>query len=302
MLRERLAGPAKTMDRLSSDRPVRGIVLLVGATVFLAASDASAKHLTATLPAVQIIWMRYVGFALVALSILGLSGRVVLSSRRLSLQLARAASVLTSALLFVISLAYLPMADATAIAFLAPVFVTALASLFLGGLVGARRWTAVVTSLFGVLVIVRPGTSVFHPAIVVAVASALTWAVAIVLTRQIGRLDSPATTLCVTALVGLGAISLVVPFVWRPVSGAEILIGGFVAGSLTMGQLLTILAYRQANASVLAPFSYGLIVWSAIFGYFVFSYIPDLATLLGSCIIIVSGIHAAVSERRLPRV
>ncbi len=282
-----------------TDRPFRGIALVVASTVFLACSDAMAKYLTRELPPVEIAWIRFVVFVLIMLPAIALrrGGYNVLRSARPGLQALRGIGLVSSALFFIWGLRYLPIADASATAFIAPSFVTGLSIIVLGEKVGVRRWLATLVGLIGVIIVVRPGTSAFHPAAIFPIVSALGWACALVLTRQISGIDRPATTMAYSAIVGLLVLSALAPYFWVTPSWRQVLIATAIGVSSTAGHWIVVLAYRHGDASVLAPFTYSQLVWVSILGFVMFADIPDRWTTLGAAVIISSGLYIAHRER-----
>ncbi len=291
-IRERVRAPQRT------DRPFRGISLVVASTVFLACSDAMSKYLTKELPPVEIAWIRFVVFVLIMLpAILLRPGGNVLRTTRPVLQVLRGIGLVASSLFFIWGLRYLPIAEASATAFVAPVFVTCLSIVVLAEKVGVRRWIATIVGLVGVLIVVRPGTDAFHPAAFFPIVSALGWAFALVLTRQISGTDRPVTTMAYSAIVGLVVLTALVPFFWVTPTWTQVLIAIGIGLSSTAGHWIVVLAYRHADASVLAPFTYSQLVWVSILGFVMFAEFPDRWTLLGAAIIICSGLYIAHRER-----
>ena len=283
---------------ISRDRPLRGIALMITALAFFSCSDAASKLMTASLPAVEVAWLRFCVFTFLMLGAATLTGRLhSLRSQRPSLQTLRALGVLGSSVFFIMGLGFLPMAEATAISFVSPVIVTALSIPFLGEVVGWRRWSAVAVGLLGVLIVVRPGIGAFDAAAIFPVLSAASWAVALVVTRKMSGADGPLVSLTYAAVVGLLVTSAIVPFGWTTPGWREIGFG-FVTGiASTIAQWLVVLAFQQARASVLAPFSYSQLVWSGLLGYLVFGNVPDEWTLIGAGVIIASGLYTAHRER-----
>jgi drug/metabolite transporter (DMT)-like permease len=302
----RRAGPATSIRAAAStqvgnigdrDDPIRGILLILAAVFFFSCSDATSKYLTATLPALQVSWLRFAVFVAVMVpAVLVLEGRAGLVARQPGLQIVRALGILGSAVLFIVGLGRLPMAEATTMAFVSPIFVTALSIPFLGESVGVRRWAAVVVGLIGVIVVVRPGMGAFDSAAIYPILSALSWAVALVITRKTNA-DSPLTALTYAAVVGFIVLSVAVAFEWVGMDWRETLLGVVTGLTSTIAQWLIVLAYRQASASLLAPFFYSQLVWSAGLGFFVFGSLPDGWSFVGAAIIIASGLYTAHRER-----
>ncbi|GJD47493.1 Riboflavin transporter [Methylobacterium crusticola] len=290
------------LPALLGDQPLRGIVLVVVSTVFLSSSDAIAKYLTGSLSGVEIAWLRYAGFVAVMLAAALVRNAVrggpsPFRSARPGLQVLRGVALLGSSLLFLAGLRGLPVAEATAIGFVSPIFVTALSIPVLGEKVGARRWLAALVGLAGVLVIVRPGTSAFQTAALLPVASALCWAGALVITRKINGYDAPQTTMTWSALVGFVLLCGIVPFVWATPSLEQVGIGAAIGLISTAGHWIVTIAYRHAPASTLVPFSYSQIVWAALLGFFAFNTVPDLYVGIGVMVIGASGLYTARRER-----
>ncbi len=271
---------------------------MLAALAFFSCSDAASKLMTTALPAVEVAWLRYCVFTLLMLGTALITRQVhALHSKRPSLQALRALGVLGSSIFFITGLTFLPMAEATAISFVSPMIVTALSIPILGEVVGWRRWSAVAVGLLGVLIVVRPGAGAFDPAAIFPVLSAFSWAVALVVTRKMSSADGPLVSLTYAAIVGLLITSALVPFTWGTPGWREIGLGLITGGASTVAQWLVVLAFQQARASVLAPFSYSQLVWSGLLGYMIFGNVPDRWTLLGATVIIASGLYTAHRER-----
>jgi drug/metabolite transporter (DMT)-like permease len=293
------ASPILTNEPITNrDRPLRGIALMIAALAFFSCSDAASKLMTATLPAVEVAWLRFCVFTLLMLGVAAIAGgRKALRSRRPGLQALRALGVMGSSVLFIMGLAFLPMAEATAISFVSPLMVTALSIPILGETIGWRRWSAVGVGLLGVLIVVRPGTGAFDTAAILPILSAASWAVALVVTRKMSGADGPLVSLTYAAIVGLLVTSAIAPFEWVNPGWREIGLALVTGGASTMAQWLVVLAFQQARASVLATFSYSQLVWSGLLGFLVFGSVPDGWTLVGAAVIIASGLYTAHRER-----
>jgi drug/metabolite transporter (DMT)-like permease len=295
------SAPLTSADRRSvparADRPFRGIALIVGSTVFLACSDAMAKYLSLSLPSIEIAWIRFLVFAMIFLPAMLTTKPNVFRSTRPSLQVWRGVALLSSSLFFITGLRFLPIAAASATSFVAPIFVTALSIAFLSEKVGLRRWLATIVGLFGVMIIVRPGSSAFHLAAVLPIISAFGWACTLIMTRMISGKDGAITTMAYSSVVGLIILTALVPFGWITPSWRDIFLGVCVGLASTTGQWIVVLAFRYGDASVLAPFSYSQLVWVTVLGFLIFGEIPDLWTLVGAAVIIASGLYTAHRER-----
>ncbi|NIX75754.1 DMT family transporter [Microvirga terricola] len=291
-----------TQQPVADARPVqsqlRGTVLMLISTVFFSGSDIVTKGLAGAVPAVEIAWIRYATFSVLVIPLLMMNGSgTLLRSQHPWLQVLRGLGTVGSALLFTAGLRFLQVADATAIYFISPILIMALSIVFLGEKVGWRRWSAAAVGLLGVLIVIRPGTGAFNVAALLPLCGATSWAAAAVVTRKMSGRDHSLTTLAWSAFVGFALLSVLLPFSWVTPSWGEIGLGVCVGIFSTIGHWFVILAYRHANASTIAPFSYIQLIWAAILGYFVFNALPDQWTVIGAAVIAASGLYTAYRER-----
>jgi drug/metabolite transporter (DMT)-like permease len=291
----------KSADRKAparADRPFKGIALILASTIFLGTSDVTAKYLSATLPSIEIAWIRFLVFAMIMTpAMLPGSPLFAMQTGRLGLHLLRGATILGSSLFFITGLRFLPIAEASATGFVAPLFVTALSIVFLGEKVGLRRWMATAVGLIGVLIILRPGTGAFHMAAFFPLVSALAWACTLIITRMMSGTERAMTVMAYSAIVGLCILSALVPFVWVTPTWHDIAFGVLIGVASTAGQWIVVLAFRYADASVLAPFSYTQLLWVSLLGFFIFGEVPDAYTITGAAFIVASGLYTAHRER-----
>jgi drug/metabolite transporter (DMT)-like permease len=281
-----------------ADRPFRGIALVLASTVFLGTSDVTAKYLSVTLPSIEIAWIRFLTFAIIMVpAMLPGSPLYALRTRRPGLQLMRGVALLASSLFFISGLRFLPIAEASATGFVSPLFVTALSIVFLSESVGMRRWLATAVGLVGVLIVLRPGSSAFHPAALFPIVSALAWACTLIMTRMMSGSEHASTTMTYSSIAGVCILSALVPLVWVTPNWHDILFGILIGVASTAGQWIVVLAFRYADASVLAPFSYTQLLWVSILGFIIFGEVPDVWTVTGAAIIVASGLYTAHRER-----
>ena len=280
------------------DRPFKGIALVLASTIFLGTSDVTAKYLSATLPSIEIAWIRFLVFAMIMTpAMMPGSPLYAMQTNRLGLHLVRGAALLGSSLFFISGLRFLPIAEASATGFVAPLFVTALSIVFLGEKVGLRRWIATAVGLIGVLIILRPGTGAFHPAAFFPLVSALAWACTLIMTRMMSGTERAITTMTYSSIAGLLILSALVPFVWVTPTWHDIAFGILIGVASTAGQWIVVLAFRYADASVLAPFSYTQLLWVSVLGYLIFGEVPDVYTVTGAAFIVATGLYTAHRER-----
>ncbi|MEE1869850.1 MULTISPECIES: DMT family transporter [Pseudomonas] len=281
-----------------TSQPLRGILLVVLATFLFASHDALSKYLAGFYPILWVVWARYLVHTLLMMVIfLPQSGLRVLRTKRPGLQTLRALCLLGTSLLFTTALQYIPLAEATAVNFLAPLLVTALSLPLLGEKVTRGQWVAVLVSFVGVTVIIHPGGELFKPAVLLPFGSALCFCFYQLLTRKLSGIDSPTTSNFFTGLLNTLVMSAVVPMFWQTPS----LIHGLMAVALgTFGMtahLFLTQAFRHAPPAMLAPFSYCQIVFAGILGLVLFGHSPDIAGLVGIALICLSGLGAAWLQR-----
>lgn len=289
--------PLSLADR---DRTV-GIALIVAAMLVVPVNDALAKLLSDRFSTEQVVWSRFV-FHLLGLMPLALwrYGPGALWPARPGLQIARGGLFLAATALFFAALARMPLADAMALLFLAPLVVTALSPWLLGETVGRRRWTAVIVGFVGALVIFRPGPGVLEGGAPLAVLAAVSYAFYLIVTRKLAGSGPALVTLAFSAVVGVAVTSLLVPFAWVTPTAIDWLMMAAMGLVAAAAHMLVILAYDRAPASLLAPFGYCEIVTATLLGFLIFGDFPDMVTWLGIAIIIGSGAYISVRERRGP--
>jgi drug/metabolite transporter (DMT)-like permease len=278
---------------------LKAIFLTMACMAIFTMLDASAKLVTQGLAIPVAIFARYsIALILTSLLIWRKGGLDLLRTRHPYLQVIRGGLLLASTFSNFFAMSYLQLAQTAAIFFTIPLWVCALSVPLLGEHVGLRRWFAVLVGFCGVLVIMRPGTQSFHPAMLVSLVAALMGALYNIVTRKVGGHDRAETSLFYVGLTGsaLAAIPLVTH--WQMPEGWQwwpLLIMG-LAGAL--GHWMLIEAHRLAPASTIAPFIYTQIIWMTLAGYLVFGNVPDSATLLGAVIVVTSGIYVFNRERQ----
>ena len=283
----------------SSEQPLKGIALIGLAVLMFASHDALSKYLSGFYPIVMVVWARYVVHTLLMLVIfVPRSGfRAVVRTKRPGLQLLRALCLIGTSLFFTTGLRYIPLAEATAVNFLAPLLVTALSVPLLGERVGRGQWAAVIAGFVGVLIVVRPGGALFTPAIALPLCSALCFGFYQLLTRMLSGVDSPTTSNFLTGILNSLIMTALLPFFWSPPTWWH---GLFMLGLGTcgmLGHMLLTQAFRHAAPAMLAPFSYGQILFAGMYGYLIFDHMPDTFGVAGISVICLSGLAVAWGQR-----
>lgn len=262
--------------------------MVVAAMACFSTSDALAKFLTGMLPVAVIVWVRYLAFLLTLVPLLR-RGRSVLRTDALWLHGIRALALAASAAFFILALRVLPIAEATALVFASPLFVTLLSAWVLRERVDAVRWLVVVVGFAGVLVVMRPGSAVFRLEALLPIGSSIAWAISVICTRKLTVRDGVDTTLVYSGILGFAVVTLIAApqMVVPPLAGVVAAVAMAIIWS--GAQWLSVHAYHRGNVSVLAPFSYSQLLWSTMIGVVAFRHVPDGASLVGICTILGCG-------------
>jgi drug/metabolite transporter (DMT)-like permease len=270
----------------------------------LTALDTTAKYLVRDHALFLVVWARYVGQMLVVTPFVWhRAGPGFWRTRNLRMQLVRSMFLLAATVCFFAGLRYLPLAEASAITFLAPIFIVVLSLPVLGERPTRARWIASLTGFAGILVLLRPGSSILHPAVLLLIGTAVCNAFYQLLTRKLPG-DSAHTTLFYSALIGAVGFTLALPLgleagtvlSWRA-AGLFLLLGMFAG----LAHWLIITAFLIVPASLLTPFTYLQMIWATLFGWLVFGQLPDGWSAVGMAIIVGSGLLLALQERRRAR-
>lgn len=286
-----------------------GILFLVAGLWTLSLLDAAAKLLAvAGYHVVMIAWMRYtINTVVMAVTLAPLyrhrKGKSILASAQPRMQILRALIMLTSTLLFFSLLKIVPLAEGTAMNFLAPLMVLAASPWLLGEKTYPSRWVAVAVGFAGMLIVVRPGGALSPAGIALGIVSAVTFAALSILNRKLNQKDEPVVTLFYGGLVGMLASSVMVPFFWTnhmPDWRVSLILASTGITS-TLGHFFMNSAYKHAEASLLTPFVYLQVVSATTMGWLIFNQLPDRLTALGIAIICASGMGIALIEHRRHR-
>ncbi|HEY5899566.1 MAG TPA: DMT family transporter [Burkholderiales bacterium] len=261
--------------------------------------DGSAKWLVRGMPLIMVVWLRFVLHVVIGGAILfPLRGAALVRTQYWRWHALRALMFVAMTGLNFWALQYLQLTVTSSISFSVPILIAVISSLFLGEKRDLGRWIAIFTGFAGVLVIVRPWSAAFHPAMLVAMVNAVIYAVFMLMTRRLAAYESPETIQYVPAL---GAAILLTPFAlagWEwPDSWLEWTVACLLGVLGATGHYLLALAHRYAPASVIAPFLYQQVLYMAIFGYLVFGDVPAAAVWVGAVIVVASGLYLFYRER-----
>jgi drug/metabolite transporter (DMT)-like permease len=284
---------------VKDEHPLKGVFFIIGAVFLFAGSDALSKYLTQFYPVVLVLWVRYVVHVL--LMIIALrpkSMRTLFVTANPKLQLIRGLCMVSTNLLFISALRFMPLAEGTSIVYLTPLIVTVLSGPLLGEQVGRLQWLAVLIGFAGVLLIVRPGGALFHPVALLALAAAFSFSLYQLVTRKLNRTDNANVSNFISGIVSVAVTSLLLPFVWEIPS---LYFGGLMVAlgfSALVSHVLMTHAYHHAQPSTLAPFTYLQLPFAGLIGYMLFNHIPDMLAFVGMLVIALGGILVIIGRRK----
>ena len=211
-------------------------------------------------------------------------------SNNYKIQITRCVLSVCEACFFVLSFRYLALADAHTIGSLSPVLVVFFSYLILKEKINLATWVAIGISFFGVLLIMRPGLTIFNPYLVIPLLAAFFYSLFQIATRLNAQYDDNETMLFYNGLIGVIITSILSLFFWQPLHSFSFIFFIFLGFFFCMGLFLQIKALSITPASVLAPYNYTIIVWAIFFGLIVYKEIPDIFTIIGAIIIVASGV------------
>ncbi len=277
-----------------SARPeLKGVALMLIGVAFLSGNDAATKYLAERYPLGEVICLRQLASLLFILPF-ALTGNGLASLHAVDRtgQFWRALAFLATAVLMGASLAYLPLAIATAIAFSSPLWVATFAGPLLGEAVTLRRWIAVLVGFAGVLIIMRPGGPSFTWALLLPLGAAIANAARDMLTRTLSKTETSISILFWSMVFGVLASAASYPFGWSPVQSIYIywfLFAGFINAA---AHFAMIAALRFADASALSPYRYSALIWAIALGWLFWDHLPDGWSLIGAAAIVLAAVSA----------
>lgn len=286
-------------DSAYVERATIGVTLIVSAVFLFSVQDGIAKYLSMLYAPLIIAWMRFLAQLVMLAAIYGPRLRFDLVRTQVpGWQALRVICMVGANLSFLVALRYIPLGEATAIFFLSPVFVVLLSRVFLSERIKAIQVGSIFLSLFGVMLIVRPGAEMFTPAALLPLVSALFIAGYQMLTRKVMATDNAAASMFLASLGSFLILTIPLPFIWTSLPMMVWVIVFVQAIFALVGHLMMANAYRFASAAVLAPFTYFQIVFSAIVGFLVFEHLPDLWSGIGIFMVTIGGLVFVLRLRR----
>lgn len=276
-----------------------GPALMCGASLCFAMLDAGTKYLAAHYPLLQIVWVRYIAQTIAVVLIFGPRMRLQLfEAHNYGIQLFRGLCLCTGSILAINALARLPLAETTAIIFLAPVLITILSGLLLKEKARSMDWLAVTCGFAGVLIIARPGGGLLTWAILFPLGCALANAFYQLVTRFTRSSEHVATSNFYTGLIGTLALTPWGMGAWTSMETLDFILLLGVGGIASIGHLTISYALLHASAASLGPYSYLQIFWATLLGWLAFGVMPDAIAWIGILVIALGGLAVSVPQVR----
>jgi drug/metabolite transporter (DMT)-like permease len=278
-----------------SEGALAGIGLAILATACFATLDTTTRFVSASVPLLMALWVRYAFQAVVTTAVvLPLRGRSVLRTEHPRFQLLRGVLLLTTSLLAFFSLKYMPVGEFTALVMIVPLVMTLLAATTMGEKVSPLRWTLVLGGFIGTLVIIRPGHEAFNWATLLPLGLVVSNTWFQLLTSRLAKTEDPLTMQLYTGWVGMLIASALLPWVWTSLPDGALWGWLMLMGLMgTVGHFLLILAYQRVPSATLTPYFYVQIGFAMLGGWIVFSHVPDRWSLAGMGLIALCGAAGA---------
>lgn len=311
-----------TTTALPTTTPVtrqwQGIGYVLLGVILFSVQDVIVKQISGNYPVHEIVWIRSV-IALLLLFIAAIftGGLAQLRTQHLGLHLVRGFLMLLSYITYYLAIAALPLADAIALYFVAPLFVTILSVLILKERMVAKRWLALLCGFAGILIILRPGTSVFQPIALMSLLAAFTYANSVILSRKLSVTES-GLSLAIYATVVYLVVTLAVGLIWGKgvaieshhpslqflarawilPTNIDMLLMSLTGVIGAIGFFALAQAYRIAEATVVAPFEYAMLLMGVIWGFLFWQEVPDFFSVLGMILVVCSGMIVLPLRKR----
>lgn len=284
---------------MKQNNALLGIALMISAMLIFPFLDVCAKFLGEWgIPVIEIVWARlFFSMVITAPILVAQEGWVALKPRDIKVNAMRGFTLVIGTMLFFGALRFQGVAETLAIYFVQPLFITALAPLFLGEKVGLNRWLAVAMGFVGVLIIVRPGYLQLNPGVFMAMGAGLTGAMTMLLSRKVANNRSAVASTFYTGIFGSVISGLwLIPF-WQTPNFNTFLVMLLLGLIGTTANYIILLALRFAEASLLAPLGYTEMINAVLAGWYFFGNFPDHWTFVGVAILIACAIYISIRER-----
>jgi drug/metabolite transporter (DMT)-like permease len=289
--------PARHMARLPQS--LQATVYMIIACAVFAAMSGLIRHISEHVPALEIAFFRNLFGLLVLAPWFWRNGFRALKTTRLGLYVVRTSVGVVTMSLWFVGVTLVPLAEATALSFTAPMFGTILAVFMLGEKVRFRRWTATLIGFAGAMIILRPTVSTIEPGTIMVLLSACTMATASIFVKKLMATDSPAQAVAWTGIMMVPLSLVPALFVWIWPSWESILWLILLGGIATVGHLSLSKAFSLSDVTAVLPYDFTRLPFAALIGYLAFSQVPDFWTWVGAAVIFSSSVYISYREAKL---
>jgi len=270
-----------------------GIAFFSLATLMFASLDGVAKWLVLSLPVVQVVWVRFFLHTVITGGVLVPQlGLCLFKTKHPKWQIIRGLMLATMTGTNFWALQYLQLAQTGSVQFSVPILIALISVIGFGEKIDTGRWIAIFIGFVGVLVIIRPGTEAFHPAILLCVIGAILYASFNILTRRLARDNHPGATQWTSAFVASVVLAPFALWQWQMPHGwlqwSLLILTGCLGG---FGHWAIASAHRYVSAAVLGPFLYQQIIYMTLLGWLIFNQVPDHFMVVGTLIVVAAGLY-----------
>ena len=275
---------------------LQSVVLMIGSTLCYSGLHALIRSTSQELHPFELAFFRNLFGLLVIAPWFFSKGLGILRTTRLPLHLVRAGLNALAVLSFFYAFSVVPLAEATALSFVAPIFATVLAVIFLGEVVGGRRWLAILMGIAGVFVLLRPGFETVSLGEISVLIYSLLTAIAIIVSKSLSRTDSSVTIIAYVILLMIPISAIPAISVWQTPTFNQLILMVLMGILGTSGQLLLTEALRRSATYIVMPLDFLKMVWAVIFGVIFFGEYLSFAGWLGSGLIILGATYIVLRE------
>ncbi|TCS64066.1 DMT family transporter [Varunaivibrio sulfuroxidans] len=290
------------MPAVPTSQNARAILAITLAIFMFSLSDAASKALVGHYSVVQIIFLRAtLSIILIGVWVLRSGGPRRLATKRPMMHVLRVIIGVSEVSLFYLALRTVPLADATAVYYAAPLISTALSVPFLGERVGPRRWAAIGLGFAGMILIAHPGSGAISPGIILVLFAVVLYALAMILNRLLSRTENTLSLVFYMLLGDIVVMGTLLPGYWTPPSVRDLawMMG---LGIITTGAHFSLVyAYSRAPVAVVSPFDYTALFWATVFGYVFWGDIPTLGVWIGALLVVAAGVYVVYREGKTQR-
>ena len=287
------------MTSVSQKSQLIGILLLVIAMAMFSSKDTLVKLMDGYYSPVVVMWAQMSFASLFFTPIISVKyGPDSLWPKTPLLQIMRATSVVTGIGMFYWSISLIPLAEATAITFVAPLITTSLSPVMLNEKIGLRRWTAVLIGFVGILIVLRPEFNGDRLGYLIAFGAGIMIGVFYAFNRLLASEAPPLVNQTYSSIIGALLLTPFIFSVWVPLRSEDMVLILSFCAIAALGQTCLFSSFLHGEASILAPLTLSQIVFATLFGYLFFNEFPDNVSILGIIVVISSAVYIAIRETR----